>query len=157
MTTLADHARSMIASTIWADGRILAAADGVSDEQYAQIRSQFEHMLGTQHFWYTNWIGGKPEEPELRTVAGARAAYAESHGALWHHVSGLTQEEWEREEAWWKPFGFDQKMALGESITQVFYHSVQHRSEIAVLLSLWGHSPGDLDYLTYLSEAAKSR
>ena len=44
-------------------------------------------------------------------------------------------------------------MALGESITQVFYHGVQHRSEIAVLLSSWGHSPGDLDYLTFLAVA----
>lgn len=151
MTTLADHARSMIAATIWADRRILAAAEGISDEQYEQLRSQLEHMLGTQLYWYGNWTGGTPTEPHLTTLADARTAYAVSHEAIRDYGSRLTQEEWERAEQWWLRWGVDARMALGESITQVFYHGVQHRSEMAVLLSLWGHSPGDMDYLNYLS------
>ena len=70
MTTLVDHARSMIACTIWGDDRILAAADGISEEQYAQIRAQFEHMLGTQRYWYANWTGGSLREPISTTLAG---------------------------------------------------------------------------------------
>jgi hypothetical protein len=50
MTTLVEHARSMIAATIWADDKILAAADGISEEQYGQLRAQLEHMLGTQRY-----------------------------------------------------------------------------------------------------------
>jgi uncharacterized damage-inducible protein DinB len=154
MTTLTDHARSMIASTIWADGRILAAAEGISDEQYAQLRSQLEHMLGTHRYWYANWTGGTHSDPALTTLADARAAYAVSHDAMREFGSRLTQEEWERAEQWWLQWGVDARMALGESITQVFYHGVQHRSEMAVLLSLWGHSPGDMDYLNYLQSLA---
>jgi uncharacterized damage-inducible protein DinB len=156
MTTLADHARSMIASTIWADSRILTAAEGISGEQYAQLRSQLEHMLGTQRYWYANWIGGMHTDPELPTLAEARAAYAASHDAMREFGSRLTQDEWERAEQWWLQWGVDARMALGESITQVFHHGVQHRSEMAVLLSLWGHSPGDMDYLNYLSSLAGS-
>jgi len=156
MTTLVDHARSMIAATIWADDRILAAADGISGEQYAQVRGQFGHMLGTQRWWHANWTGGTWEEPNLETLAMAREGYEASHEALRSYADALTQDEWERAEAWWKPFGYDTRMQLGESITQVFYHAVQHRSEIAVLLSLWGHSPGDLDYLTFLQSRLPS-
>ncbi len=153
MTTLVDHARSMIACTIWADDRILTAADGISDEQYAQVRAQFEHMLGTQRYWYANWTGGSLQEPMLTTLPDARTAYAASHEALRPFADGLTDDEWHRAEQWWLAYGFDARMALGESITQVFYHAVQHRSEIAVLLSMWGHSPGDMDYLTFLRES----
>ena len=154
MTTLVDHARSMIAATIWADDRIIAAAEGISDEQYAELRAQFEHMLGTQRYWHGNWTGGTFDEPALETLAMARDGYAVSHDVLRAFGEALTQDEWERAEAWWKQWGYDARMQLGESITQVFYHGVQHRSEIAVSLSVWGHSPGDLDYLTFLRDSA---
>jgi uncharacterized damage-inducible protein DinB len=153
MTTLVDHARSMIACTIWADDRILAAADGISDEQFGQLRAQFEHMLGTQRYWYANWTAGVPEQPSLNALSDAREAYGASHAALRAYAASLTDKEWHRAEQWWLQWGVDTRMAVGESITQVFYHAVQHRSEIAVLLSLWGHSPGDMDYLTFLGGA----
>ncbi len=151
MTALHEHARSMLAYTIWADDRLLAAADGIDDAQYASIAGQFSHMLGTQRYWYANWTGGDLVEPKLDSLAAARRDYAASHEALRAFADGLTEEEWHRTEAWWKRWGVDATLPLGESITQVFYHGVQHRSEIAVLLSGWGHSPGDLDYLTFLA------
>ena len=46
MTTLADHARSMIASTIWADDRILTAAEGIGDEE--RVFSDLLHFSGIQ-------------------------------------------------------------------------------------------------------------
>ena len=157
MTTLVDHARSLMAYTIWADERILTAADGISDEQYAQARAQLSHMLGTQHWWYANWMGstgGAWVEPKLETMAEARAGYEASHEALRIYADVLTAEEWDRAEQWWLRWGFEGRMALGESITQLFYHGVQHRSEVAALLSIWGHSPGDVDYLTFLRSSA---
>jgi uncharacterized damage-inducible protein DinB len=157
MTTLVEHARALIAFTIWADDRILAAADGISDEQYAQLRSQFEHMLGTRRYWHANWTGDTREEPKLEMLVEARAGYAASNSALRTYMAALTPEEWDRAEQWWLRFGFDGRMALGESITQVVYHGVQHRSEVAVLLSQWGHSPGDMDYLTFLQESSRAR
>ena len=150
MTVLHEHARSMLTYTIWADERLLSAADGIDDAQYDQIADQLTHMLGTQRYWYANWMSGEYVEPTLESVAEARAGYGASHDALRAFAERLTDSDWQRSEAWWKRWGYDQTMQLGESITQVFYHGVQHRSEIAVLLSLWGHSPGDLDYITYL-------
>lgn len=153
MTTLVEHAQSLTAYTIWGDDRLLAAAGGVTDEQWRQIRGQFGHMLGTQRYWYANWTHAPEErEPELPTLADARAGYAASHEALRAFAGALTQEDWDRAEPWWKVWGYDTVMPLGESITQLFYHGVQHRSEVAVMLSLWGHSPGDVDYLTFLQE-----
>ena len=149
MTKLHEHARSMLAYTIWADNRLLAAAEGIDDAQFGQIAGQLSHMLGTQRYWHANWSGGAFIEPKLDSYAGALDGYAASHDALRAYADALTDAEWQRTEAWWKQWGYDQTLAVGESITQVFYHGIQHRAEIAVLLSQWGHSPGDLDYITY--------
>jgi len=34
--------------------------------------------------------------------------------------------------------------------TQLFFHGMQHRAELAVILTNLGYSPGNLDYITYL-------
>lgn len=153
MTTLAEHTASLVRYTVWADGRLLDAAQGIDDEQYAQIRDQLAHMLGTQHFWYAKWTGGTRQEPSVESLDRARQEFAASHERLLAYIGALTAEEWDQEGQWWKEWGYENRMKLGESITQVFYHGVQHRSEIAVVLSLWGHSPGDVDYLTFLRVA----
>lgn len=153
MTTLAEHARSLIACTIWADGRILAAADGIDDAQYEELRGQLEHMLGTQRWWHGRWTGSAHATPHLPSLADARSQYAASHEALAAFAATLTDEEWQRQGQWWLEWGYEQRLALGESITQVFYHGAQHRSELAVTLTSWGHSPGDLDYLLFLQPA----
>lgn len=152
MTTLTDHSRSLVACTAWADDRILTATTGITAEQWQQIRPQFEHMLGTQRWWHGAWTdpGATFAEPHLPSIEDARNAYRTSHEALVAFAERLTQDEWERAEPWWKQWGYEVTMPLGESITQLFYHGVQHRSEVAVVLSLWGHSPGDMDYLTFL-------
>jgi uncharacterized damage-inducible protein DinB len=155
VTTLIDHARSLFAYNAWADDRILTAAEGISDAEYAELRARFGHMLGTQRFWYTNWTGGIWEEPVLQTLAKARDDYAISHAALRAYADAFTQEEWDRSEQWWLRFGHQGRMALGESITQIFYHGIQHRSEIAVVLTSLGRSPGDLDYLTFLRKSGQ--
>lgn len=150
MTALHEHARSMIAYTVWADNRLLTAAEGIDRTQYHQIATTLTHMLATQRYWYANWTSGEPLEPQLDSIVAAREAYAASHEVLRAFADRLTDEEWHRAEAWWKRWGVDVTLALGESITQLFFHGVQHRSEIAVTLSNWGHSPGDLDYLVFL-------
>jgi uncharacterized damage-inducible protein DinB len=153
MTTLADNARSLIAYTVWADNRLLKAADGIDQAQFGQLTDQLHHMLGTQLYWYANWHGTEFVEPAFASLPAAREAYAASHAALRAYGDALTDDGWHREEQWWLRWGYENRLAVGESITQLFYHGTQHRSEMSVLLSIWGHSPGDMDYLTYLQEA----
>ncbi len=44
---------------------------------------------------------------------------------------------------------------LWQQMIHQINHATQHRSEIAVILTSFGHSPGDLDFLYYLDLRAK--
>lgn len=156
MRTLPEHTRSLISYDAWATRRVLAACAGLSPEQYAGIRERLEHMLGTRRFWYLNWTGEghSYEDPKLPTLEAALEAY-EATAAEYADVFGaLTDEVWNRREQWWKRFGYDDSLEMGETAFQVVYHGIQHRAEIAETISGWGHSPGDLDYLDFLQESA---
>jgi uncharacterized damage-inducible protein DinB len=147
----------MMRYTEWADGKLLAAADGITADQYGEIRALLAHMLGTQRWWYARWTAGEWKEPQLETLDVAKREYAASHKAIRQYVYGLTDEEWDRAEQWWLEWGFEGRMAVGESITQLYCHGVQHRAELAMRLTGWGHSPGDLDYLFSLPDTVSPR
>jgi uncharacterized damage-inducible protein DinB len=43
---------------------------------------------------------------------------------------------------------------LWQMIMHVANHGTQHRSEVAAMLTSYGHSPGDLDFSEYLRSLA---
>lgn len=151
MTTLVEHTRSLVGYNEWANDRILQAASGLDSSQFALLRSQFAHMLGTQRWWLSKFIGAPLEDKDIETFSDAtfahvRDAYVRSHLDLSGYAAVMTDETWHHAEQWW---GTEHRLEIGEIITQVVNHGTQHRSEIAVVSSLQGRSPGDLDYLDF--------
>ncbi len=147
MTSIVEQARLLLAFNEWANERILSAAEGLTPEQYGELRDQFAHMLGTGRWWHAQWTGGEYGAHVIpRTIAGARDAYARSHGDLRAFAASLTDAALARSERWW---GTEQELSVADVIVQVVNHSTQHRSEIAVALTAHGCSPGDLDYLFF--------
>jgi uncharacterized damage-inducible protein DinB len=41
--------------------------------------------------------------------------------------------------------------------TQLFFHGMQHRSELAQMLTEFGHSPGDIDYTVYRDSVSSAK
>jgi len=150
MTTLADHARSMIGYNAWANERILAAAGGLTPDAYAQIADTLRHTLATQRWWLANWTHGAFAEPAAWPLAEMRAQFARSDADLLAFAQALTDGGWDHAEPWWAQWGYADTGRVGQMIFQVVYHGIQHRAEIAVILTERGHSPGDLDYLQFL-------
>ncbi len=156
MSDITDHARSMLAYNSWANEKILTAAAGLSADACTKVGSIFSHAVGTQLHWHANWTGAEFVEPagEL-SLPEIRQLFERSNADLQTFGQALTDEEWNRTEAWWKRFGFDTEAPLGVTLFQVIYHGIQHRAEVAVVLTEHGCSPGDLDYLVFLRERAE--
>ena len=156
--TLASHAQSLIGFHQWANEKILEQAARLSDDDlsrdlpvtHTSIRAVLVHMLGTMTFWHANWTHTERRQPDVSTRERLVEAYASAHADLRAFAARLTDDDWERSEPWWRQAtGRAEELPLGDTIVQVVNHGTQHRSEIAVMLTELGCSPGDLDYLNY--------
>jgi len=156
--TLAAHAQSLIGYHQWANEKILEQASRLGDDDlgrdlpvtHTSIRAVLVHMLGTMTFWHANWTHTERREPDVSTHALLVEAYAAAHTDLRAFAERLTDADWARSEPWWQQAtGHSEELPLGDTIVQVVNHGTQHRSEIAVMLTELGCSPGDLDYLNY--------
>lgn len=160
--SLAEHARSLVSFNEWANDHILTAAEACTPEQFAQVRGTLVHFLGTQIFWRRLWNGDgadgieeymRQQTGDIETPDQLWSAFAQSHDDMRAFVMDLGDADWHRSNKWWRPY-YDAELPLGDSIVQVINHGTQHRSEVAVRLTEFGHSPGDLDYLNFKLPAA---
>jgi uncharacterized damage-inducible protein DinB len=152
MTSLSDHARSMISYNRWANERIFRAAAGLPPEGFAAIRDTLNHTLATQQYWFANWTARDFQEQSYESLETLRSEYEAIHADLHLFGQRLDDDEWHRSEAWWKKWGYDDVLPVGDTVFQVVYHGIQHRAEIAQVLTQYDCSPGDLDYLNFLQE-----
>lgn len=147
MPTAIEQARNLIAFNEWANSRVLTAAQKLTPDQYNELADQFAHMLGAQRFWHSRWTSGEyGSHVFMNAAAQAGAAYAVSHEDMRAFGDSLNDETLDRTDDW---FGNGQQLSIADSIVQVVGHSIQHRAEIAIKLTEYGASPGDMDYLFF--------
>jgi len=147
---------SLVAHNAWADEKILAAADPLSDDDIGQkhgpdgvsIRRTLIHAVGTQLWWLSNW-GVAPLKEYERERSAIRIAYDDAHAGLRTFVQSHRGEAWSQPITWSFPGGPPVTLPLCQTLVQVMEHSVQHRAETATLLTALGRSPGDLDYIRF--------
>jgi uncharacterized damage-inducible protein DinB len=139
----------------WATVRILEAAAGVDEETWSAsdaidgrgLGAILVHQLGASQRWrhhLSDTPGSpRPERDPLPSIEALRASW---------------DREWEATDIWLDTVEdaflarTDEDIPFWQLLLHVINHGTQHRSEVAVLLTAAGHSPGDLDLADY-SEA----
>jgi len=148
----------------WVNQRILDTAVGLSPEQFTaaagvshgSLRGTLVHALSAEWAWRRRCQGSSPpgllsedEFPDLESLARRSR---EEEGAMRSYLAGLTDEDltsiirYSRTEGTWT------ETPLWQILLHVINHGTQSRSEAAIILSQFGHSPGDLDYMIFLRE-----
>ena len=146
--------------SVWANRRLLDKARALTDEQLRHkftegalpILHSFVHLVGAELRWHQAWIGAPMTErltvDDLPTLDAVRAKWEPLFAQRRAFIESLTPERLTQ------PFvrklqGREQSIILWQALVHVANHGTQHRSEIAVMLTDAGHSPGDLDMVWY--------
>ena len=145
--------------------RVLATARQLTDAQFTSdvvpglppVRDTLVHMLDAQicHF---SWLDGSMsrEESFARQFPPKNYPDMAAVHAFWDRVAGETSafvntlhtdSDLGRAYVRTLPGGATVERPLWEVMLHVANHATQHRSEVAVMLTALGHSPGDLDLL----------
>jgi uncharacterized damage-inducible protein DinB len=162
--TLRTCLRVLYEYNCWMNERILETAARVTPAQFAaprpegtrltprNLQDNLVHILDVEWSWRERARGASQEvwEVELAVedfpdVASLASRWREESAIMREYLAGLNDEDLER------PFqlGEDRQVPLWQILLHAINHGTLARVEAAVLLTHYGHSPGDLDFLDY--------
>ena len=145
----------------WANARLLEAVARLTPEQFTQpvagsyesVRNTRVHVMSAEWGWFDR-CGGPPRGPALQA---ADFPTLESIAETWRRVeaggraflTALTDADVDRVVEFSLPKIEKRSAPLGHLLQHGAVHAVHHRGQIALLLRMLGHSPGNFDLLFY--------
>jgi uncharacterized damage-inducible protein DinB len=148
----------------WANAKILTAVADVTLEQFLApanfphggLRGTLVHTLFAEWIWRNRWEGIsagtrlKPDDfPDIESLL---RRWSEEEKLLMSFVNLVTDEQLNSRFSYKATDGSPFERILWHTMVHLVNHGTQHRSEAAALLTDFGHSPGDIDFVYFLNE-----
>ncbi len=153
----------------WANKRILAASEKVTEKQFLApasfpfggLRGTVVHILDAEFGWRTffqknDWSVPELTEAEFPTFASVQERADTEEKEMRAYLATLRDEDMNSHKVYDTPEGKHRDRILWHCLWHVVNHGTQHRSEAAALLTDYGSSPGDLDFTVFLNSLQKS-
>ena len=151
----------LIQYNAWANGRILKSSEQIDPAQFTapaptshgSLRGTLVHIYGAERVWRTRCDEkisppALPSEDEFSFLSLKEVWLAEMQRML-VYIQGLAETDFEQTVIYRNTSGKSFETPLWQILTHVVNHGTQFRSEAAMILSGWGHSPGDLDMIAF--------
>lgn len=150
---------TLVRFNFWANSRILATAEQLTSEQFiaqvtpdpgwGSLQEILVHALDTEYGWRAvleqHETDNILQAADFADVAALRTRWDVEEAAWLNYVSTLSPESIHQ------PYGDNTDGPhVWQTVMHVIMHSVQHRSEVAAILTGLGHSPGELDFAVYM-------
>ena len=154
--------RTLYAYSAWANHRVLDVASKLTQEQFSapgstslpSIHEILVHTLGAQRHWLYRFQKLTPppflEKADVSDVARLRAEWQAVDAQTQTFVDSLDDAALAEVIQYRNSAGDSFADPLWQIMTHQVNHATQHRSEVAALLTNFGHSPGDLDMILYI-------
>ena len=149
----------------WANARVLSAAANVSPEQFTapfnlshgSLRGALAHVLAAEVVWRLRCQAGispsaLPAESDFPTLESLRVRWAEEEKAMRSFLTALADDKLNQRIQYKTTKGVPFENLLWQLLAHVVNHGTQFRSEAAIALTEYGHSPGDLDMLAFFRQ-----
>jgi uncharacterized damage-inducible protein DinB len=159
---LVELIRTMYRYNAWANARILDTAARLTPAQliapggasFDSVRDTLVHTMNAQWLYLERWHGRSPRAwPAVGAppdVASIRGRWDEIEHETQAFVAGLTEGRAAEAVAYTNMEGERWAYPLWQQMLHQVNHATQHRSEVAMVLTNLGHSPGWLDLLYFI-------
>ena len=151
----------------WANFLILDAAAELTAEQFTQqtsfswgsVRGTLIHTLDSENLWrnlcqHNRLLPQRLAETELFPSLDSIVAYWEDEEAdMLDYLDSLQDADMDRVVRYEIEEGTRERV-LWHCLMHVVNHGTQHRSELAAMLTDFGHSPGNIDMTRFLNVRA---
>lgn len=150
---------------LWANRRVLDEAAGVTAEQWEQkgspesrsLREVLAHMLIVERNWRllsAHGMVGADEVLRLEDLPDVRAMHALATKETEYMqilLADWSDEAFSEVESVTRWDGRQVSLVRWHMLQHLLLHSMQHRSEAGMLLTAYGRSPGDLDFIFFVT------
>lgn len=156
-----DYIRILFDYNDWANTIVLNTAAQLTSEQlhaapldgHGSLWSTLVHTLGGAIIWRTRWEGESPTQMLSPTKVPSFASLREHwaiEDAIWQaKLATLDAASLAAPLAYRNTQGTPLSEPLWQILVHLVNHGTQHRSEIAAMLTILEHSPGDMDMIKY--------
>lgn len=152
----------------WANGKILSAAERLSDAQLDQpfeigrgsFRRTLIHTLAGEYVWFrrlsgaweTRWL----DEDEPASIATVRARFEQTRRERDAFLPSLADADLPRVQTYRDSAGPVYHATLSEMLLQMLMHSTHHRAQLVNMLRQLGAGPVELDLMYWRRRPAEN-
>jgi uncharacterized damage-inducible protein DinB len=123
---------------------------------HSGLRGTLTHTLFAEWIWRHRWEGTSPvirlKPEDFPRFESLRARWMDEEKLLMSFVDKVTDEKLNSHFLYTATNGSPYERILWHTMLHLVNHGTQHRSEAAALLTDFGQSPGDIDFVYFLSE-----
>ncbi len=161
----AEYFRTLFGYHYWARDRVLDQVAKLTQDEYAaprpldygSLRATLVHALSAEAGYLARWdekpVDSPINEEAVPTAGALRDRWAAQEQKMNAFLKDLTDEGTRREIRQVSArTGQESVNPIWALMAQIVNHGTQHRSEVALIITQLGYSPGDLDITRYLRE-----
>ena len=161
------YIEQLIDYNYWANGLILKYTEKLSPEVFTSPVSEslgsprniLAHLLFAEWVWLDRMQGVHKSPGEMRKVFRAEnypeikelyGDWFEQELRMRQFLADMEEKQLLADFTYTRTDGSKQESRYIDIFTQLVFHGMQHRTEVALILTDLGHSPGNIDYIYYL-------
>ncbi len=147
----------------WANARVLDASSQVTPEQFVaparlshgSLRGTLAHILGTEIVWRMRCQEGisppaVPDEKDFLSLESLVSRWQDEEKIMRAFLQSLDEQALAGSVQYKTTRGVPYENTLWKLLVHVVNHGTQFRGEAGIVLTDYGHSPGDLDFLFFM-------
>jgi len=147
----------------WVNSKILelvwdlpdSALDEATNHSHNTLRELLFHMVRAEWLWrnlveFAEIATPQPQLRDFRSLALLISLWEIENDNIEIFLDAQDDQSLDEIVTIKNPRGGEEHLSRGQMLMHLLLHSMQHRTEVAAILTAHGHSPGDIDFIFFM-------